>query len=288
MAAYHARSHSFPCITHPFLQQVDVQLCRIKSSVSASTLSTSVCGKISALQDLYECVEKLLLLPLCQQTLTRELNEEGVAELLDGSLRLLDVCSSAKDVLLLTKESTRELQSSFRRRCGGEAEIKKYLASRKLVKKAIHKALRKLKGIEKSRTSSPINLDKEASAMLSMLREAEAVTATALESLLSLISGSNLQTKPSSWSLVSKLIHHKRVAPEEEFSDNNEFANMDSALQSLCSPKTSKCGYSMLIQSIQAQLKNLEQCIQDLEDGLECLSRRLIKTRVSFLNILNH
>jgi len=35
-------------------------------------------------------------------------------------------------------------------------------------------------------------------------------------------------------------------------------------------------------------LGKLEPIFQDLEEGLECLFRGLIKTRVSLLNILNH
>lgn len=190
MAAYHARSNSLPSRSHPFVQQINEQLCRIKSSEGASTSTSSVCCKLSILQDLHDCVEELLLLPLIQQTLTQE-QSEGLDELLDGSLRLLDACSSAKDVLLQTKECTRELQSSMRRRCGDETDIKKYLASRKIVKKAIQKALGNLKGVEKKCSISPINKDHEALAVVSMLREVEAVTAAALKSLLSLISGSN-------------------------------------------------------------------------------------------------
>ncbi|XP_021912171.1 uncharacterized protein LOC110825933, partial [Carica papaya] len=206
---------------------------------------------------------------------------------LDGSLRLLDACSSAKDVLLQTKECTRELQSSMRRRCGDETDIKKYLASRKIVKKAIQKALGNLKGVEKKCSISPINKDHEALAVVSMLREVEAVTAAALKSLLSLISGSNLQKKKSGWSLVSKVMHHRRVASEEVLG-NDKFMQADGALESLYGHKESRRDKHMFLENVQNQLKDLEQYIQELEDGLECLYRRLIKTRVSFLNIFNH
>ena len=122
--------------------------------------------------------------------------------------------------------------------------------------------------------------------IISMSKELEAVTLTGFESLLTFIAKPNLQSKSSSWSLVSKLVHHKRVACECEETDANEFEMVDTALQSLNSHKPSK--YSLLNGSVQTWLRKLELNIQDLEEVLECLSRRIVKTRVSLLNILNH
>ncbi|XP_021814066.1 uncharacterized protein LOC110756890 [Prunus avium] len=102
--AFHTRSNSFPSMPHPIVQEVDEHLCRLRSSEAASTSSSSICHKLSGLQDLHDCVDKLLLLPLTQQALAKEQNKKWTNELLDGSLRLLDVCSSAKDAILQTKE----------------------------------------------------------------------------------------------------------------------------------------------------------------------------------------
>ncbi|CAN6688235.1 unnamed protein product [Malus baccata var. baccata] len=66
------------------------------------------------------------------------------------------------------------------------------------------------------------------------------------------------------------------IACEEE-TEVNEFAQVDVVLH-----KTSKSD------NAQNQLEKLESCIQDHEEGLERLFRQMIKTRVSFLNILNH
>ncbi|KAL0009286.1 hypothetical protein SO802_010788 [Lithocarpus litseifolius] len=113
-------------------------------------------------------------------------------------------------------------------------------------------------------------------------------TLIGFESLLTFIGKSKLQTKSSSWSLVSKLVHHKRVACEREERDANEFEMVDAALQSLISHKPSKSDFSLLIDNVQNGLGKLELNIQDLEEVLECLSRSIVKTRVSLLNILNH
>ncbi|KAK8370706.1 hypothetical protein V6Z11_A01G193600 [Gossypium hirsutum] len=65
----------------------------------------------------------------------------------------------------------------------------------------------------------------------------------------------------SIWALVSKLLHHKQIeCGQVGKRDINEFE----------------------------RLKELELSVQNLEDGLECLFRCMIKARVSLLNALNH
>ncbi|KAK9287280.1 hypothetical protein L1049_015693 [Liquidambar formosana] len=290
---YHARSISLPSNPHPRIPQFDEHLCRLRASEACSPSSSSLGHRLNGLKDLHDCVDELLLLPLTQQTLAQERHEKWFDGLLDGSLRLLDVCSTAKDALLQMKEHIHELQSILRRRRGSEfgiaKEVGEYFAYRKTVKKAIHKARKNLKGIEDKCSFSPINEDHETLSMVSMLRQVETTTLTVLESLLSLIAGPKAQSKPSSWSLVSKvMVHSKRVACEEEETDVNEFDKVDAVLHSLLGHKRNKSNNSLHAESLQNQLGKLELSIEDLEEGLECLFRRLIKTRVSLLNIVNH
>ncbi|CAN1770841.1 hypothetical protein LINPERHAP1_LOCUS11719 [Linum perenne] len=276
--SFHARSNSLPSDRqHPLVSELDDQVCRLRQS-EATTSSSSIYHKLNSLQDLYDCVDQLLQLPLTQQTIV----QKSFSELLDGSLRLLDLCSTAKDALSQIKESVFELQSAIRRRQGGRqgdlvAETKRYLNSRKIVKKAIQKAL---KGIENKKSTSSNNV--EAISMLSveaisMLREAESIVVEVLESLMSFITQST--SKSSSWSLVSKLIASKK---NEVSANTNEFAEVDACLKTSKSNETSKSS-----EEIQAHLKNLQPCIQDLEEGVESLFRCLIKTRASILNVHN-
>ncbi|XP_068323212.1 uncharacterized protein [Pyrus communis] len=256
--AFHTRSDSFPLRPHPIVQQVDEHLSRLTSSKATSTSSLSIYHNLSSLGDLYGCVDRLLQLPLTQQALAREQNEKWTTELLDGSLRLLDICSTAKDAVLQTKAYVQDLQSIIRRTRGGESgaltsEVNKYLRA----------PGRWLK-----------SNDTETVAIISKLRDVKEITLAVLESLLSFISGS--KSRPGSWSLVSKMIPTKKVACEEK-TESNEFAQVDAALH-----KTSK------FENAHNQLEKLELCIQDQEEGLESLFRQLIKTRVSLLNILNH
>ena len=281
---HHFRSNSFPTRAHPLISEFDNQLSRLRCSEATTSSSASLSQKIIGLQDLNDCVDNLLLLPFAQ-ALAQKQNHKWYNELLDGSLKLLDVCGIARDALLQTKECTHELQSILRRRHGSKMElareVEKYLASRKAVKKAMQKALKGMKTNLNSKKNEDL-------AIVSLLKELEAVTILVFESLLTFIAGKKSQSKSSSWYVVSKLVHPKRIECEGEETDANEFEKEDAALQTLISHKTSKSDYSIHVQNVQNQMGKLESSIQDVEDVLECLSRRLVKTQVSFLNIHNH
>ncbi|XP_030948959.1 uncharacterized protein LOC115972864 [Quercus lobata] len=244
---HHFRSNSFPTRAHPLISEFNDQLSRLSGSETTSSSSTSLFQKLIGLQDLHECVDNLLLLP-CTQDLAKEQHQKWFNELLDGSLRLLDVCEFARDALLQTKEYIREFQSTLRRRHGSTMELtrenEKYLPSRKVVKKATQKALKSIQTKLYSKKNEDL-------AMVSMLKELEVVTVMVFESLLNFIAGTKLQSKSSGWFMVSKLAHPKKIVCESKETDANEFDKVDVALQSLISHKTSKSDYSIHIQKVQ-------------------------------------
>ncbi|XP_028752861.1 uncharacterized protein LOC114712478 [Neltuma alba] len=205
----HARSNSFPTAPHPHVSRFQEHLNRLKSSESAAT-SSSLTHKLSGLQDLQDSSDKLLQLSTTRQVLAQDCSQKWVDELLDGSLRLLDICSTAKDCLVMSKESVYEVQSATRRR-GAEAAFTvgagNYLASRKNVKRAIRNALGNIKGITNGLT---VSSEAKENDTLSMLKQAEAVTVSTLESLLYFISDPKGQSKQSRWSAISKLTKPKK------------------------------------------------------------------------------
>ncbi|KAI4317438.1 hypothetical protein L6164_025305 [Bauhinia variegata] len=217
----HIRCNSLPSAPHPLVSQFEEHLDRLKSSEAASSSSSStISHKLSWMQDLHDCTDKLLQLPFTQQALARD----HCDELLEGSLRLLDICSIAKDALLQSKESLMELESFIRRRRAGEvpfiiSEGGKYLACRKKVKKEILKALGNLKAIKSEFSKT----NQETFSLLCILKEAEAITVSTLESLLIFISCPKERSKQSRWFVISKLMQPKRVACDCEESDTNDF-----------------------------------------------------------------
>ncbi|CAH8327340.1 unnamed protein product [Eruca vesicaria subsp. sativa] len=157
------------------------------------------------------------------------------------------------------KEGLMETQSMLRRKRGDlSGEVKKYLASRKSIKQSLQKSLKSLK-VKQDQVSN--------NESLIVFGEAEAITIALFDSLFCFMSGSKTCSK---WSLVSKLMNQKKVTCEAQ---TNEFTRADTGFQS---EKTLK------MEDVQI----LESCIQDLEDGLESLSKSLIKYRVSILKNL--
>ncbi|XP_058759010.1 uncharacterized protein LOC131632242 [Vicia villosa] len=287
----HARSNSLPSKPHPIILQCNEHLSKLGGANSNhdAISSLTLIHKLDILQDLHICIEKLVQLPLTQEALVKQSQEKWVDEFLEGSLRLLDTCTATKDALLHMKECARELQSIIRRKRGGELEVtievKKFLTSRKVVRKAIFKALENLKGnTHKCILSINNNKDYQTLATISLLKEVEMITFSIFESLLNFMCGT--QTKRTSWSLVSKLMNSKRVSNSSSQSeDENEFAKVDNALELFAFNIGSKLSD---VENLQKKLVNLGSCIQDFEEGLESLFRRLIKIRVALLNILNH
>ncbi|GKV23918.1 hypothetical protein SLEP1_g33591 [Rubroshorea leprosula] len=227
--AQHSRSNSFPSRSHPLTSDVDEHLSRLASSESASISSSALSLKLNGLQDLHDCIEKLLQLPLNQQALGLEQNQKYVDELLDGSIRLFDVCAIVKDSLLQTKECTQELQSVLRRRQGTEItyEVRKYLASRKAVKKAVLKALKNLK-IKQNKYS-------ETRAIMNILQEAQVVTLNVMESLLHFISGSEGRSKTSR---LEKMPYNGRQVREKQYQLRNTFLFLHKETMAIVPPNT--------------------------------------------------
>ncbi|XP_057966361.1 uncharacterized protein LOC131156575 [Malania oleifera] len=290
---FHVRSVSLPSRSHPLNLHFEEHLSRLRAYDGTSSTLSSICSKIGVLTDLFNCIHDLLLLPHIQKkTTTHDCHKQFVDNALNGSLRLLDVCGTTKDALVQTKESTQELQSVLRRRRGSELvlenEIGEHLASGKKVRKSIQMSLRKLKGMEKKCAVSPLDKGHDVVAWVCLFTELEAVTFSVFESLLSYIPGQRVRSRSSGWPLFSKMMHPKHTECEEEASDISEFEKVDSELRTLivsCRKGKSK---NVHVENVQRSLGKLESSIQDLEEGIDCLSRHLIRARVALLNILNY
>ncbi|KAG5044675.1 hypothetical protein JHK86_014081 [Glycine max] len=271
-SSLHTRCNSLPSTPNPLISQCEEHMQRLQDSAAISSISSSssLSHKLNGLLDLHDCTYKLLQVPIKQQALARECSDKCVDDILEVSLRLWDICSTAKECQLISKESMQELHSVIQRRKGDETVFTKvggkYLTSRNKLKK----------------TMKAIKSEFYTLSMLSVLTEAEEVTLRSLESLLLFIGDPKGQPKQSRWSAISKLMQPKRVACDSQESHTNEFDKVDEVLYSFLSPKPSSIEYLL------SRIENLEMCIQDLEIGVEHLTRKLIRNRVSLLNIFNH
>jgi hypothetical protein len=77
-------------------------------------------------------------------------------------------------------------------------------------------------------------------------------------------------------------MHSNRVVCDSQESDTNEFEKVDAALQSRANHKPPST------ENFPSHMENLEMCIQDLEIGVELISRKLIRKRVSLLKVIRN
>ncbi|RWR84547.1 hypothetical protein CKAN_01336500 [Cinnamomum micranthum f. kanehirae] len=284
---YHVRSTSMPPRLHPLALRVEDQLNKLRTCDGACASSNhpmveTLCGRLSGLQDLYDCVDDLIQSPLTQQALVHHRCGKWVDEMLDGSLRVLDVCGIARDALMQMKESVMVIQSVLRRRRGAREEelankVGVYISLRKKLKKVMEKCLKSLKRTENKFALSPFMGDDHLGEIIIVLREVRSISIFIFESLLSfmVMSGSAMKVDRRS----------QRVVCEEEGKKMSDFERVDASLHTLSSCKGTTNLVSM--KNTQKGLETLYMNIQDVENKLDCAFRCLIKIRVSLLNILN-
>ncbi|XWS42208.1 hypothetical protein CRYUN_Cryun17cG0148400 [Craigia yunnanensis] len=290
---YSVRSISFPARSHPSTLRMEEELNKLRSWQEASSSNAeTLCTGLFGLAELYICIEDLLNLPLTRQALAQHHNEKWDNELLDFSLKQLDLCGSTRDAILSMKQSVRELQSALRRSKGGELSIESnisaYISSSKIIKKEIANSFTSLKQMDNIFRNFP-QLDQKhhLSAVAELLREASLITASIFHTLLLFLSPSLLKPKPSKWSLLSKLVRKGLTACEEQ-QKMDELERVDAAVTNLLLQSSREDSEEEKIQSAQLKLESLDAIFEGFEDGLECLFRSLIHTRVSLLNIISH
>ncbi|XP_059639726.1 uncharacterized protein LOC132282122 [Cornus florida] len=290
---YHTRSISLPCRSHPTTLRIDEELNKLKTWEASSTpTADTICDGLSGLQELYNCLDGLYNLPVTQQALSHHQHEKWINELLDGSLRLLDICGVTRDVMSQMKEHIRDVQSAMRRRKGDssiESSIAKYTCFRKKMKKDAKKLIAALKQVDNKIEASPSPLlesDHHITSLIRVLREVNVMSISVFHTLLLFLSLPISKPMPTRrWSLVSNLLLKGAVGSEGQQENVNELGSVDIALHIL-----SRCGMTEgdKMQSAQNSFEALEVTIEVLENGSGSLFRRLIKARASLLNIVSH
>ncbi|XP_077219643.1 uncharacterized protein LOC143853797 [Tasmannia lanceolata] len=123
----HVLSISMPTRSHLFVSKVQEEIEKLKTWETLPKSSSTICIGLSGLKDLYNCVEDLLQLPLTQQVLFTHQQEKWMEEMLDGSVRLLDMCGITRDILIQMKGQVVDLNSALRRSSNVEGIIGAYI-----------------------------------------------------------------------------------------------------------------------------------------------------------------
>ncbi|KAL2348669.1 hypothetical protein Fmac_002669 [Flemingia macrophylla] len=207
-------------------------------------------------------------------------------ELLDGSVRILDVCGITRFTMLQIKENVEALHSALRRRKGDssvERVIAEYNLFSKKMKKNVKKLITSLKQMENKFVVSPLlNQDQQLAGLVTVLKEVISMNMSIFQSLLAFLVVPASKSKTTKWLLVTKLMHKGVMSCEENQENFNELQHVEASLSSLLSEGTNVAK----MQTAHQRLEALENGIQSIENGLESTFRRMVKMRACLLNIM--
>ncbi|XP_073120976.1 uncharacterized protein [Henckelia pumila] len=265
------------------MDEIQDHLCRLRDLEATS--AKSICSNLACLIKLHEEIKNLIEVPSIQQAISHDQCGTWINEILEGSLRLVDLCGFSRDVVCLTKESVQDLESSIRRNRGETAtakDIDSYVASRKKINQMINKNIKNMKSFNQNMTPF-LEKTEDLKAIVTVLKEMEAISSSVLKSILIHVSGEKRRSKQRSWLLLSKFTQTSRVrhAVDQEMDDGDMLYALDINMLQKGMDKIKK-------QNVLRELKSSEMTIHDLEEGLESFFRSLVKTRVSLLNTLSH
>ncbi|KAI3808365.1 hypothetical protein L1987_24314 [Smallanthus sonchifolius] len=285
------KSISLPCRSHPITSRIEELLNKIKATAEEAASADGICSALSQLTRLYD---DLLTSSTTQVLMSCEQNKKWVDEFIDDSVKYLDICGRIGDMLSDIKGQNRELLCALRRRKGElicENSIKKYNCFRKRMKKDVRGLVGSLKQVDNMINGGGSVVvdsdDHQLAAVIKAVIGVSEMTNLVFESLLMFFCVP--VSKANRWSLVVSKLMHKGIVTCEDQQENgigNEFERIDAALRQLC-----KYGVSSEmgnVQIAQCSLERLGAQIESMEGGLECIFRCLVRTRVSFLNIISH
>ncbi|XP_023751334.1 uncharacterized protein LOC111899713 [Lactuca sativa] len=263
----HVRSISLPSTSDQ--QSVFNEFYRFQASQETTTSCSSssfVGDKLNRLNDMYESIQPFLSFPSTKQSLAQGCHKEQLNKFLDELLGLLDLCSTTKDALLISVDNAKELQSVIRRKKGNNhgltSSFEAYLSQRRKVKKVLCKTL---SGLQKH-CSSSVKEGQRTKSDINMLKEMRVNTMEVFESLLTFILGSNTQSKPKGWSLVSKMIGNQHAQCHQTL-EETEVKKVDHEVHSLITYKKTKSDY-LVLDHIQEGLAEMEFSLLDLKNEI--------------------
>lgn len=279
----HVRSISLPSRSHPSTAAIEESLDKLLITMNTKkmTSSESVYSGLAGLEDLYECTEEFLKMGSTQSVLSfndkrKKMKGEFMEEMLDGSLRLMDICNVSRELMVETHEHVLGLQSCVRRR--KDVDFSGYVGFRKNMRKEEKKLLGSLKNISVGLVMRNHDRDQDCDvhflAVIHAMRRVVSMTVTVLKSFLEFLSGrqngNDLRSKLV-LALMNKKFHdHDKVV-------KHELENVDSAI----------FGDSCSHEDLNKKLEELEVWIGRFEKNLEGLFRGFIRTRASLLNIIS-
>ncbi|KAJ8567683.1 hypothetical protein K7X08_019891 [Anisodus acutangulus] len=184
MATFSAKSNkrsiSLSSRSHPATQNIEEELNKLKTwefEFSASPTAEAVYNGLVGLGEVHKCIGDLLNLPLTLQALSQCQNKKWVDEILDKSVRFLDICGTTRELVSQFKENIKDVQSLLRRR-KGDLNITNYTSFRKKMKKDAKSLITSLKKIDheegSNRSQEKVDVVEEQAAKVDVVENVKA------------------------------------------------------------------------------------------------------------------
>ncbi|CAF2146797.1 unnamed protein product [Brassica napus] len=183
------RSISLPSRSHPSTSGIEEALTKVKTINTTKSSFESISTGLAGLEELYDCTDEFLKMCSTQRAMS-SVGSDFMEEMLDGSLRLMDICSVSRDLMVETQEHVRDLQSCVRRKKvagGGEDQltvaVSGYVKFRKNMRKETKKLLVSLKSIDGG-SSSYDHEDEHVVAVIDAMRRVVSVSVSVLKKVI--------------------------------------------------------------------------------------------------------
>ncbi|XP_058090720.1 uncharacterized protein LOC131237086 [Magnolia sinica] len=264
---YHVRSTSLPNRSHPSISQLRDQLQSLKSWETQADRGTSawLCAGLNQLKHMHDSLDDLLQLPQSQESLRR--GSYWVEQLLEDSLRFVDVYGIIRAALVSLKEEQLAAQVAIRRR--DDSKISSFIKAQKKIQREMSKIVSVVRDI--GRSDATITVSDADAELVVFVREVKAATVAVSVSVLCGVSWPSKSWKPlGSW------VGLKRKAKMEDWMVR-EFE--EAGAENLGRWREDE-------KRALRRLEVLEECIVGIEKESERVFRSLINARVSLLNVL--
>lgn len=271
--SHHIRSISLPCRSHPLISQLKDGISELHAWVSkpdTSRTSAWICGGLSRLKDVHDCLDDVLQLPQTQESLRRQ--PHLVEKVLEDFLRFVDIYGIFQTSILELKEEQSAAQIAIRKR--DETKIALYVKARNKTAKEMVKLVSALRCIARPGTAVVSVGDAE---LADVIGDVIGMTVTLSLALFKGITVS-FESRKSTWMGLRLKKKAKKETDEEGIQELQQGG--------------AECLWRLRKKSdeeVRITLKKMQEmeiCIGGIESGSEKVFRTLINARVALLNSL--
>ncbi|XP_051199528.1 uncharacterized protein [Lolium perenne] len=255
-AAYHVRSVSLPCNSHPLLAHLCNHITAVRSWVAAPSSPSTGLAHLDAL---HAALAELLLLPEARSALHH--GSATATCLLDGFLLLADAHAAFQETVVELRAHASDAQAALRRR--DDARLTSAVRSLRRAEKDLARLAASVLAAAKFPTmpsASSSSAEVEVSGALAEAVAAATCASAAVFSAVEAVSAVATSALASKKTMTSSLMSLVKSAKPASSNEEKEVAALE-------------------------RLDEVEACVAEIEGASEKVFRSILHTRVALLNI---